>query len=347
MLGINNRGSSGYGQTFFTADDRKHGREPLRDCVDGKKYLAVAAVHRPRPHRHHRRQLRRLHGPGGARVPARRIRRRRRHLRRLELGAHAREHPALLGELPRRRSTRRSATRRATARCSRAISPVFHADKIKKPLLVLQGENDPRVIKPESDDIVAAVKKNGVPVEYVVFPDEGHGFTKKKNQIEGYRAVLEVPRSIPEERSGDRVLRYWPVTEPSWLRVGWAQQNQGSDRRGAAAAARAGATAGPARGSPGAAARVDARKRRLGGSLVAPPARPAPRPRAPARPCADRDGASGRSAPPGRAAPRCGAISGRSSSSEPGGMSRRMRELDRIDLARSRSCSTTNRRSAR
>jgi dipeptidyl aminopeptidase/acylaminoacyl peptidase len=40
VLGINNRGSSGYGQTFFTADDRKHGREPLWDCVAGKKYLA-------------------------------------------------------------------------------------------------------------------------------------------------------------------------------------------------------------------------------------------------------------------------------------------------------------------
>ena len=46
------------------------------------------------------------------------------------------------------------------------------------------------MIKPESDDIVAAVKKNGVPVEYLVFADEGHGFTKKKNQIEGYSAVL-------------------------------------------------------------------------------------------------------------------------------------------------------------
>ena len=55
--------------------------------------------------------------------------------------------------------------------------------------MVLQGANDPRVIKPESDDILAAVKKNGVPVEYVVFPDEGHGFTK--NQIEGYRGILE------------------------------------------------------------------------------------------------------------------------------------------------------------
>jgi dipeptidyl aminopeptidase/acylaminoacyl peptidase len=71
------------------------------------------------------------------------------------------------------------------------VSPVFHAAKIRKPLLVLQGANDPRVLKAESDDIVAAVKKNGVPVEYIVFPDEGHGFTKKKNQIEGYRAVLQ------------------------------------------------------------------------------------------------------------------------------------------------------------
>ena len=41
------------------------------------------------------------------------------------------------------------------------------------------------------DDIVAAVKKNGVPVEYIVFADEGHGFTKKKNQIEGYSAMLK------------------------------------------------------------------------------------------------------------------------------------------------------------
>ena len=57
--------------------------------------------------------------------------------------------------------------------------------------MVLQGANDPRVIKVESDDIVAAVKKNSVPVEYIVFPDEGHGFAKKKNQIEGYSAVLK------------------------------------------------------------------------------------------------------------------------------------------------------------
>ena len=79
---------------------------------------------------------------------------------------------------------------RRSARCSSEISPLFHADQIRKPLLVLQGANDPRVLQAESDDIVAAVKKNGVPVEYIVFPDEGHGFTKKLNQIKAYGATL-------------------------------------------------------------------------------------------------------------------------------------------------------------
>ena len=65
----------------------------------------------------------------------------------------------------------------------KANSPLFHADKIRRPLIVLQGANDPRVIKPESDEIVEAVKKSGVPVEYVVFDNEGDGFTKKANEI--------------------------------------------------------------------------------------------------------------------------------------------------------------------
>jgi dipeptidyl aminopeptidase/acylaminoacyl peptidase len=47
------------------------------------------------------------------------------------------------------------------------------------------------VLKVESDEIVEAVKKNGVPVEYIVFDDEGHGFVKKENEIEGYKAILD------------------------------------------------------------------------------------------------------------------------------------------------------------
>ena len=72
----------------------------------------------------------------------------------------------------------------------RAISPLFHAEKVKHPIMVLQGASDPRVLQVESDEIVAAVKKNNVPVEYVVFPDEGHGFVKKENEIKGYGAIL-------------------------------------------------------------------------------------------------------------------------------------------------------------
>lgn len=57
--------------------------------------------------------------------------------------------------------------------------------------MVLQGANDPRVLQIESDEIVEAVKKNNVPVEYIVFPDEGHGFVKKENEIKGYSEILK------------------------------------------------------------------------------------------------------------------------------------------------------------
>jgi dipeptidyl aminopeptidase/acylaminoacyl peptidase len=73
----------------------------------------------------------------------------------------------------------------------REVSPLFHADKIVRPLIVLQGANDPRVIKPESDEIVDNIKKRNGVVEYVVFDNEGHGFTKKANEIRAYKAILD------------------------------------------------------------------------------------------------------------------------------------------------------------
>jgi dipeptidyl aminopeptidase/acylaminoacyl peptidase len=54
----------------------------------------------------------------------------------------------------------------------------------------LQGENDPRVLKAESDDMVNAIKKKGGVVEYVVLPGEGHGFSKRENEIKAYGAIL-------------------------------------------------------------------------------------------------------------------------------------------------------------
>jgi dipeptidyl aminopeptidase/acylaminoacyl peptidase len=71
-----------------------------------------------------------------------------------------------------------------------AQSPLFKADQIKAPLLIGQGANDPRVNKAESDQIVAAMRKNNKPVEYYVFPDEGHGFARPVNNM-AFNAVTE------------------------------------------------------------------------------------------------------------------------------------------------------------
>ena len=62
-------------------------------------------------------------------------------------------------------------------------SPLSAADKIKTPLLVIQGANDPRVTKRESDQIVIALRDRGFPVEYLVAPDEGHGFARPVNNM--------------------------------------------------------------------------------------------------------------------------------------------------------------------
>jgi dipeptidyl aminopeptidase/acylaminoacyl peptidase len=62
-------------------------------------------------------------------------------------------------------------------------SPLFKADRIVRPLLILQGANDPRVKQQESDQIVEAMRRNGQEVEYVLFPDEGHGFARPENNL--------------------------------------------------------------------------------------------------------------------------------------------------------------------
>ena len=58
-------------------------------------------------------------------------------------------------------------------------------------LFVIAGANDPRVPKSEADQIVEQVRARGVPVEYIVFPDEGHGLTKRPNRIRGYTAIAD------------------------------------------------------------------------------------------------------------------------------------------------------------
>src|SRR6185436_15882482 len=71
----------------------------------------------------------------------------------------------------------------------RSASPVFHVDKIKAPLLVAQGANDPRVNKNESDQMVAALKAKGIDVPYMVKDNEGHGFHNEENRFDFYHAM--------------------------------------------------------------------------------------------------------------------------------------------------------------
>ncbi len=71
----------------------------------------------------------------------------------------------------------------------REISPLFHADQIKAPLIVFQGANDIRCKKPEADQIVRALTANGIDVPYMVKGDEGHGFRNEENRFDVYRAM--------------------------------------------------------------------------------------------------------------------------------------------------------------
>jgi dipeptidyl aminopeptidase/acylaminoacyl peptidase len=68
-------------------------------------------------------------------------------------------------------------------------SPLSRASDIKIPLLIAQGANDPRVKQAESEQIVDALKKAGIDYEYMLFPDEGHGFAKPENRLKFYAAA--------------------------------------------------------------------------------------------------------------------------------------------------------------
>jgi dipeptidyl aminopeptidase/acylaminoacyl peptidase len=87
------------------------------------------------------------------------------------------------------------------------ISPLFHAERIRAPLLIGQGQNDPRVNVRESDQIVAAMRAHGLPVEYLLYKDEGHGFARPQNRLDFYgRAEQFLARHL-----GGRAEPFAPV----------------------------------------------------------------------------------------------------------------------------------------
>lgn len=190
VYAINNRGSSGYGKTFFQMDDRKHGDADLGDCVASKGFLVNTGYVDPD-------RIGIIGGSyGGYMVLAALAYRPDEFAVGVDIFGVA-NWVRTLKSIPPYWESFRLALYKELGDPSvdedylHRISPLFHAGNINKPLMVLQGANDPRVLKVESDEMVEAARANGAPVEYLVFDDEGHGFRKKKNREEGYRAILK------------------------------------------------------------------------------------------------------------------------------------------------------------
>lgn len=189
VYAINNRGSSGYGKTFFGLDDRRHGDADLDDVVASKRMLIDTGwVDAER--------IGIIGGSyGGYMTLAALTFRPEEFAAGVDIFGISNWHRTV-NNIPPWWGSQKDALEDEMGDFSddeffRAKSPIFHADRIVRPLMVLQGANDPRVLQVESDEIVEAVRANGVPVEYVLFPDEGHGFRKKSNQLDGYRRIRE------------------------------------------------------------------------------------------------------------------------------------------------------------
>lgn len=190
ILGANNRGSSGYGKTYYHMDDRRHGEEDLLDIVYGRKYLeSLDWVDSQR--------IGVIGGSYGGYMVAAALAF---HPEVFDVGINifgVTNWVRTLQSIPPWWDAQKDALYdelgdpATDAERQRRISPLFHAGNIVKPILVVQGANDPRVLQVESDELVAAVQANEVPVEYIVFPDEGHGFAKKANRITASDAYVK------------------------------------------------------------------------------------------------------------------------------------------------------------
>ncbi len=190
ILAVNNRGSSGYGKTFYQMDDQNHGEKDLQDCVEGKNWLAEQPEINAE-------RIGIIGGSYGGYMTMAALTFK---PEEFDVGVNifgVTNWLRTLKSIPPWWESFKDALYKEmgdpakdSVRLHR-ISPLFHTEKVTKPLMVLQGAKDPRVLQVESDEIVAGVKKNGVPVEYVLFEDEGHGFVKKENQIEAYGKILQ------------------------------------------------------------------------------------------------------------------------------------------------------------
>ncbi len=206
VYAINNRGSSGYGKAFFHLDDHDHGNGDLDDCVASKQMLIdTGYVDADR--------IGIIGGSyGGFMVLAALTFRPEAFDVGVDIFGVANWYRTLNSIPPWWESGRTYFEAEFGTLDDetylKGISPLFHAENVVRPLMVLQGANDPRVLQVESDEMVEAIRDNNVPIEYIVFADEGHGFRKKANQKQGYRAILSF---LEEHLAGTQPATAAPV----------------------------------------------------------------------------------------------------------------------------------------
>ena len=191
VLAVNNRGSSGYGKTFYKLDNKDHSNGDLNDCVWAKKWLQQQDYI----------DTAKIGIEGGSYGGCMVLGALAFHPNEFKVGVDQfgvanwirtlRSIPPYWESFKKALYDEMGDPNTADSVRLKNISPLYNYQKINKPLLVFQGMNDVRVLPIESKEIVEGVKKNNVPVEYITYPNEGHGFTKKENQITTANKTLE------------------------------------------------------------------------------------------------------------------------------------------------------------
>jgi len=191
VLAVNNRGSSGYGKTFYKLDNRDHSNGDLKDCVWGKKWLQQQDYI----------DTAKIGIEGGSYGGCMVLGALAFHPNEFKVGVDLfgvanwlrtlRSIPPYWESFKKALYDEMGDPNTADSVRLKNISPLYNYQTINKPLIVFQGMNDVRVLPIESKEIVEGVKKNNVPVEYISYPNEGHGFTKKENQITTANKTLE------------------------------------------------------------------------------------------------------------------------------------------------------------
>lgn len=205
VFGVNHRGSSGYGKTFYRADEGKQGHEPLWDCVDARNYLKTLDYIDPE-------RIGIIGGSfGGYMVLAALAFEPEEFAVGVDIGGVSDWLRAFAVIPPYWQTIQRNILQQKLGDPDReqdklrAISPLFFAERIVRPLMVVQGARDPRVKRCEADDMVAAVRKHGGTVEYLLFEDEAHALRNEANAAKAYNAILDfLERHLKGSSSGSR-----------------------------------------------------------------------------------------------------------------------------------------------